>query len=395
MSRRCADPGRRGGRGARPRRGRGDLRHRLPDLDGRPAASATRWSSGTSSSGTSWTWGRASRAWPPGIGWPSSRTGAAARATSAARAAGTSAWLGPRSGSTGTAASPSWRSSRSGRAGRRRRASPRTCSSSPSRSRSWRGQWAGRRRRPGETAAVVGRGTLGLLARPAPARARLPGPGRGAHGSAARPRARSGRRRHRRREQGRSVADAARRLAGARRRRSGRSRRREPPRRSSSSVGQVGFVRPGGRVVLTGLPHDPARVEFFWVVRREIDVRGSMIYREEFGEAVALLAAGRIRVEALLTHRFPLAAIDAALAAHRDPGVHQGRGLPRRLGRDELRAVVRTAASRIARAARGDPGEPPDRRAGERRTSRRSSRPGSRSSGTATATRSSRSPGSS
>ena len=44
-----------------------------------------------------------------------------------------------------------------------------------------------------------------------------------------------------------------------------------------------------------------------------------MIYREEFGEAVALLAAGQVRVEPLLTHRFPLAAIDAALAAHRDP----------------------------------------------------------------------------
>ena len=72
-------------------------------------------------------------------------------------------------------------------------------------------------------------------------------------------------------------------------------------------------------MVLTGLPHDPARVEFFWVVRREIDIRGSMIYREEFGEAVALLAAGAVRVEPLLTHRFPLAAIDAALAAHRDP----------------------------------------------------------------------------
>ena len=78
-------------------------------------------------------------------------------------------------------------------------------------------------------------------------------------------------------------------------------------------------MRPGGRVVLTGLPHDPARVEFFWVVRREIDIRGSMIYQKEFGEAVALLAGGGVRVEVLLTHRFPLASIDAALAAHRDP----------------------------------------------------------------------------
>lgn len=85
------------------------------------------------------------------------------------------------------------------------------------------------------------------------------------------------------------------------------------------ALGCVGFVRPGGRVVLTGLPHEPSRVEFFWLVRREIDVRGSMIYQEEFGEALALLARGAIDVAPLLTHRFPLEEIEAALEAHRRP----------------------------------------------------------------------------
>jgi threonine dehydrogenase-like Zn-dependent dehydrogenase len=85
------------------------------------------------------------------------------------------------------------------------------------------------------------------------------------------------------------------------------------------ALGRVGFVRPGGRVVLTGLPHAPSRVEFFWLVRREIDVRGSMIYQQEFGEALALLARGAIDVAPLLTHRFPLDGIEAALEAHRRP----------------------------------------------------------------------------
>jgi 2-desacetyl-2-hydroxyethyl bacteriochlorophyllide A dehydrogenase len=85
------------------------------------------------------------------------------------------------------------------------------------------------------------------------------------------------------------------------------------------AAGRVGFVRPGGRVVLTGLPHEAARIEFFWIVRREIDIRGSMIYRDEFGAAMAALADGTVRVERLLTHRFSLAAIDAALEAHRSP----------------------------------------------------------------------------
>jgi len=85
------------------------------------------------------------------------------------------------------------------------------------------------------------------------------------------------------------------------------------------TLGAVGFVRPGGRVVLTGLPHEPARVETFWLVRREIDVRGSMIYQGEFGEALALLARGAVDVTPLLTHRFPLEAIEDALEAHRRP----------------------------------------------------------------------------
>jgi L-iditol 2-dehydrogenase len=85
-------------------------------------------------------------------------------------------------------------------------------------------------------------------------------------------------------------------------------------------LGRVGFVRPGGRVVLSGLPHEPAAIPFFWLVRRELDVRGSMIYQQEFGEALALLARGAVEIAPLLTHRFPLGDIGAALEAHRQPG---------------------------------------------------------------------------
>lgn len=171
--------------------------------------------------------------------------------------------------------------------------------------------------RAGETAAVVGTGTLGLLAlqllRARGCRVLVVGRtdrrlglarALGADSTVA--------------GAGETVADAARRFAG----RDGVDLVVETAGTAAAvelSLGQVGFVRPGGRVVLTGLPHDPARVEFFWVVRREIDIRGSMIYQKEFGEAVALLAGGGVRVEMLLTHRFPLASIDAALAAHRDP----------------------------------------------------------------------------
>jgi 2-desacetyl-2-hydroxyethyl bacteriochlorophyllide A dehydrogenase len=80
----------------------------------------------------------------------------------------------------------------------------------------------------------------------------------------------------------------------------------------------LALVRPGGRVVLTGLPHDPTSVTFFGVVRREVTIIGSMIYQNEFGDALALVARGAVRGEPLVTHRFPLDRIDDAFTAHRD-----------------------------------------------------------------------------
>ncbi|HEU4366901.1 MAG TPA: alcohol dehydrogenase catalytic domain-containing protein [Methylomirabilota bacterium] len=81
----------------------------------------------------------------------------------------------------------------------------------------------------------------------------------------------------------------------------------------------LGLVRPGGRVVLTGLPHEPTPVAFFSVVRREVTLAGSMIYQDEFPEAMRLVAAGTVRMRPLITHRFDLDAIGEAFAAHRKP----------------------------------------------------------------------------
>lgn len=79
------------------------------------------------------------------------------------------------------------------------------------------------------------------------------------------------------------------------------------------------LVRPGGRIVLTGLPHAPTAVTFFSVVRREVTITGSMIYQDEFAEAMRLVAAGRVRTAPLITHRVPLDEIARAFAAHEEP----------------------------------------------------------------------------
>jgi 2-desacetyl-2-hydroxyethyl bacteriochlorophyllide A dehydrogenase len=77
------------------------------------------------------------------------------------------------------------------------------------------------------------------------------------------------------------------------------------------------LTHPGGRVVLTGLPHEASTVNFFGVVRRELRIIGSMIYQDEFPEAIRLLSSGAVTVDRLVTHRFPLARIQEAFAAHR------------------------------------------------------------------------------
>ena len=79
------------------------------------------------------------------------------------------------------------------------------------------------------------------------------------------------------------------------------------------------LVRPGGRVVLTGLPHAPSAVSFFSVVRREVTITGSMIYQDEFAEAMRLVAAGQVRTGPLITHRIRLDDIARAFVAHEEP----------------------------------------------------------------------------
>ena len=71
-----------------------------------------------------------------------------------------------------------------------------------------------------------------------------------------------------------------------------------------------------GRIVLTGLPHEPTPVSFFSVVRREVTLTGSMIYQDEFPEALELVTSGAVKTGPLITHRFALDRIDEAFAAH-------------------------------------------------------------------------------
>jgi len=168
--------------------------------------------------------------------------------------------------------------------------------------------------RSGETAAVVGAGTLGLLAVQVLK-------ARGARVLAV---SRSTRRFGLARELGADathtvadgvLADVARDFSG----REGVDCVVETAGTADAVTEALELVRPGGRVVLTGLPHEPTPTRFFSVVRREIAILGSMIYQDEFAEAMRLVAAGQVRTRPLITHHFALDEIERAFAAHREP----------------------------------------------------------------------------
>ena len=84
---------------------------------------------------------------------------------------------------------------------------------------------------------------------------------------------------------------------------------------SSEALDQaIRLAAPGGTVLLVAGPHHP-RLEFDYVAHREreVAIRGSRIYGEDFDDALPLLGSGAVNVEPLITHRFPLDQIDAAI----------------------------------------------------------------------------------
>ena len=65
-------------------------------------------------------------------------------------------------------------------------------------------------------------------------------------------------------------------------------------------------MRKGGRVAVIGIPMEGAAIPLQRVVLDEIDIVGVRAAAGEMPEAIALVAAGKIRLGELITHRFAL-----------------------------------------------------------------------------------------
>ncbi len=88
---------------------------------------------------------------------------------------------------------------------------------------------------------------------------------------------------------------------------------------------------PAGRAVLVGMGGDEVPLPLSVVQERELTVTGTFRYANTWPTAIALVAAGRIDLDALVTGHFGLAAAEGSLTAGRDDPasvkvlVHPGR----------------------------------------------------------------------
>jgi L-iditol 2-dehydrogenase len=80
-------------------------------------------------------------------------------------------------------------------------------------------------------------------------------------------------------------------------------------------------VRKGGRVALIGLGLAEARLPYGEILKKEASVFGVYRYANDYRPVLDLLAAGRLRGEAWVSHRLPLADIVRAVELAADPGV--------------------------------------------------------------------------
>jgi 2-desacetyl-2-hydroxyethyl bacteriochlorophyllide A dehydrogenase len=85
------------------------------------------------------------------------------------------------------------------------------------------------------------------------------------------------------------------------------------------NAGIAGLVRPGGRLVLIALTDEAPQLDLNKLVRREVSAVGCYGYtRVDCADAFALLTAGDVEVDDLITHRLPLDQIESALITQLD-----------------------------------------------------------------------------
>jgi 2-desacetyl-2-hydroxyethyl bacteriochlorophyllide A dehydrogenase len=83
----------------------------------------------------------------------------------------------------------------------------------------------------------------------------------------------------------------------------------------------IELVAPSGRVVLLGVLEEPVPISQLLLMLKEAQIRSSFAYRpKDFDEAIALIAAGSVPVEQIVTGREPLERAMQVFEELEDPG---------------------------------------------------------------------------
>lgn len=81
--------------------------------------------------------------------------------------------------------------------------------------------------------------------------------------------------------------------------------------------GVFDHARFGARLVIVALHKAETSLPLFQIMAKEMVIKGSMAYPDEFDSVLELLTAGRVDVGPMISHRFPLLEFDQALATAR------------------------------------------------------------------------------
>ena len=76
----------------------------------------------------------------------------------------------------------------------------------------------------------------------------------------------------------------------------------------------TGFLRPGGRVVLIGMPQAPAPIDIVEAQCKEIEFVTIFRYANVYDRAIKYISSGQINVKPLVTHRYGFADVEKAFA---------------------------------------------------------------------------------
>ena len=82
----------------------------------------------------------------------------------------------------------------------------------------------------------------------------------------------------------------------------------------------VKVARAGARLVIAALYKDKVEIRPDRLVEKELEVRGSFAYRDEFPAVIAELRRSAFAADELISHTFGLESIQEAFMTQADPG---------------------------------------------------------------------------